>query len=83
MLTFYRILRKLFRRGRTLPEQIRQFDERKLIEAVGFWGLLPGGLILLLQASYTNLTGENLGTIIAIQGIALTLGGRLSRILQK
>lgn len=83
LLTLYRIIRGLFKIGRKLPEDIRDYDERLLVKDVGLFGIIPfgGTLYAMSIVSTVNLIG--FGVIIIIQGLSIFLGARLSQILKK
>ena len=83
MLTLYRIMQKLFRRGRRLPESIRDYDERELVKILGLFGLLPLGATLHLMMLLSLADERNYGAILIIQGLAFILGGRLSQTIKK
>ncbi len=83
MLTLYRIMQKLFRWGRALPDHIRNYDERELVKILGLFWFLPFGGILHLMALFSIADERNFGAILIIQGLAFAMGARLSQVVKK
>lgn len=83
MLTLYRIIQRVFKFGRSLPEHIRNFDERELLKAVGLYGLGPFGISFMLLSFFSIAEPNSLGPIIIVQGLSLYLGARISQLIKK
>lgn len=83
MLTLYRIIQRVFKFGQSLPEHIREFDEREIVKLIGLYGLTSFGLTMLCVTSSTSSDIINLGVILIIQGVSLFLGSWFSQRINK
>ena len=83
ILTLYRIIQRVFKFGRSLPEHISKFDEREIVKLIGLYGLIPFGLTMLGVTSSTSADIINLGVILIIQGVSLFLGSWFSQRIKK
>lgn len=83
MLTLYRILQKVFRLGRNLPEEIRDFDERKVFQSVGLFGLVPFGATIQALNTFSETELSGFASIIIIQGLSFFIGALLSKMIKK
>ncbi|MBL7025141.1 MAG: hypothetical protein ISR87_06755 [Candidatus Marinimicrobia bacterium] len=83
MLTLYRSLQKLFRKGVEIEGRKVDFDERTLVRAVGIFWFLPFGLSLQVATFSAGASDPHFGKVMIIQGLAISLGAWLSQIIKK
>ncbi|MCF7808272.1 MAG: hypothetical protein K9M49_04595 [Candidatus Marinimicrobia bacterium] len=83
MFTLYRILQKVFHLGNKLPEELQAFDERRLFQVVGLFGLVPFGSTMQTLTTFSETELSGFASVIIIQGIAVYLGARISRTIKK
>ena len=83
MLTLYRSLQKLFRKGVELEGYKIDFDERSLVQAVGIFWFIPFGLTLQVATYSAEASDPHFGKVMIIQGLAISLGVWLSQIIKK
>jgi hypothetical protein len=83
MLTLYRILQKLFRKGIKIEGSNVDFDERVMIRAAGILGFIPFGLTLQVATFSAEAADPHFGKVMVIQGLAISLGAWLSQIIKK
>ena len=83
MLTLYRSLQKLFRKGVEIEGRKVDFDERTLVRAVGIFWFLPFGLSLQVATFSAGAFDPHFGKVMIIQGLAISLGAWLSQRIKK
>ncbi len=83
MLTLYRMLQKLFRKGIEVEGRKTDFDERTLVRAGGLFWFIPFGLTLQVSTFSSVATDPHFGKVMIIQGLAISLGAWLSQIIKK
>jgi len=74
MLTLYRMLQKLFRKGIEIESRKTDFDERTLVRAGGLFWFIPFGLTLQVSTFSSAVTDPHFGKVMIIQGLAISLG---------
>lgn len=82
MFALYRIVQSLFRRGRKLPDRIRDYDERELLKILGLFWFLPFGISLHLISQLSAVNESNFGTNLIIHGLSITLATKFSQIIK-
>lgn len=83
MLTLYRILQKLFRKGIEIEGRKVDFDERTLVRAAGIFWFIPFGLTLQIATFSAEPIDPHFGKVMVIQGLAISLGAWISQIIKK
>lgn len=83
MLTLYRILQKLFRRGVEMEGRNQDFDERTLVRAAGIFWFIPFGLTLQAATFTSAPTDPHFGIVMIIQGVSISLAAWLSQVIKK
>ncbi len=83
MLTLYRMLQKLFRRGVEVEGQKVDFDERTMVRTAGIFWFIPFGLTLQVSTFSSAASDPYFGRVMIIQGLAIALGAWISQIIKK
>jgi hypothetical protein len=83
MLTIYRMLQKLFRKGIEVEGRKVDFDERTMVRAAGVFWFIPFGLTLQVATFSSGASDPHFGRVMIIQGMAIALGAWLSQIIKK
>lgn len=83
ILTLYRIMQNLFRRGVAIEGRKIEFDERTLVRAAGLFWFIPFGLTLQVGTFTSTPSDPHFGEVMIIQGISIALGSWLSKLLKQ
>jgi len=83
MLTLYRILQMLFRRGVEIEGRNVDFDERTMIRAAGIFWFIPFGFSLQIATFSAEAVDPHFGRVMVIQGLAISLGAWISQMIKK
>lgn len=83
ILTLYRILQNLFRRGVEIEGGKIEYDERSMVSTAGIFWFIPFGLTLQVGTFTSSSSDPHFGEVMIIQGISIALGAWLSKLLKQ